>query len=193
MGKGGSRYGAGRPGWRIKAEDCVKIDVRGRHRWGGFEPGDYGTMHLRKGKTVRYRVDDDAGALTLTHDLAGSPMEQRVPLQRTALHYGGSRLWFTCPRCPRRVAILFLGADGFGCRQCSMVAYSSQSEDKVDRAWRRQSKIERRFGPGHTQPEGMQFRTYRRLKDQIAQCETRRLEVLAAFVDRTYTTTRKDS
>lgn len=184
MGKGGSRWGAGRPGWHVKAEACVKLDVRALQRMGGFEPGDYGTWYLRDRKAVHYRVDDDADALTLNHDLTGRTMEQRVPLTRTSCPYGGERPWFACPKCSRRVAMLFLGTEGFGCRKCSNIAYASQSEDKVDRAWRKQHKIERHLGPGHTQPEGMQFRTYSRMKGQIAQCETQRLEVLAAFVDR---------
>lgn len=184
MGTGGSRYGAGRPGWHVKAEDCLKIEVRDWLRIGGFEPDDYGTMFLRKGKAVRYRVDGDADMLTLNHDLTGRQIEQRVPVTRTPCNYGGTRLWFACPWCSRRLAILFLGSDGFGCHQCSKVAYASQSEDKMDRAWRKQRKIERRLGDHHERPEGMHFRTYLRLKGQIAQCETQRLEVLAAFVDR---------
>lgn len=193
MGKGGSRYGAGRPGWHIKAEECLKVNVRDWLRVGGFERDDCGTMYLGKGSAVRYRVDGDASTLTLEHVLTGRAMEQRVPLTSTPCHYGGARPWLACPQCSRRVAILFLGTEGFGCRQCSNVAYASQSEDKMDRAWRKQRKIERRLGAHHTQPEGMQFRTYLRLKGLIAQCETRRLEVLAAFVDRVRTTTRKDS
>ena len=194
MGKGGPRRGAGRPGWKIKAEDCLKISVRDWLRIGGFDADDYGTMYPRTGCAVRYRVDGDASSLTLAHELTGRAIEQRVPLQRTPLHYGGERPWFACPRCSRRAAIFFLGADGiFGCRRCSNVSYASQSEDSVDRAWRKQRKIERRLGADHTQPEGMQFRTYLRLKRLIAQCEMRRLEVLAAFVDRVRATTGKGS
>jgi hypothetical protein len=183
--KGGSRYGAGRPGWHVKAERCRSLDVREWQRTGGLYPGNYGTRYFEDRTCTRYCVEVDA--VTLNHDLTGRAMEQRVPLTRTPCHYGGERPWFACPRCSRRAAILFLGAGGFGCRLCSNVAYASQSEDKMDRAWRKQRKIECLLGIGHTRPEGMQFRTYSRLKGQLARCETRRLEVLAGFVDRSRT------
>jgi len=39
---------------------------------------------------------------------SGEAVHQRVPIERTRCHYGGMRPWFHCPRCQRRVAVLFL-------------------------------------------------------------------------------------
>lgn len=69
-----------------------------------------------------------------------------------------------CPFCGRRVANLFLRVPGFGCRCCSQVAYSSQSEDYIDRMRRHQYRLERRLGPNFTRPKGMHKATYERLK-----------------------------
>ena len=55
----------------------------------------------------------------------------------------------------------------------------------MDRAWRKQRKIERRLGVDHMRPVGMRHSTYSRLKGKLVQCEAQRLDVLAAFVDRT--------
>ena len=53
------------------------------------------------------------------------------------------------------MAVLYLrAATGFSCRKCAKVAYLSQSEDVIARAWRKQSKIERRLGIHRTRPEG---------------------------------------
>jgi hypothetical protein len=43
MGTGGSRYGAGRPGYKGKAEACMRLDVRMWARRGTLTPGYSGT------------------------------------------------------------------------------------------------------------------------------------------------------
>ena len=34
-------------------------------------------------------------------------VDQVIPFDHTRCHFGGFRLWFLCPRCRRRVAILY--------------------------------------------------------------------------------------
>lgn len=183
MSKGGSRYGAGRPGWHVKAEECRQIDVREWQRVGCFESGSDGTWYFTDRTTVHYRAEADV--FVLRHDFAGRPMEQQVPITRTACHYGGERPWFTCPRCARRVALLYLtSGDGFACRRCSTVAYASQREDAITRSWRRQSKIERQLGVHHARPEGMRQTRYTALLHQIVHCEEQRASALMAALKR---------
>lgn len=38
---------------------------------------------------------------------------------------------FAFPHCARRVAVLFLRANGFFCRHCNRVAYGSQSDNAL--------------------------------------------------------------
>jgi hypothetical protein len=37
----------------------------------------------------------------------GRSVEQRVPLLWTPCTFGGARPWFGCPRCAKRVAIVY--------------------------------------------------------------------------------------
>ena len=52
--------------------------------------------------------------------------ESRVPLTATPCYFGGQRLWCLCPRCNRRVAILFAFPD-FRCRECHRLSYASSN------------------------------------------------------------------
>jgi len=183
MGRGGWRYGAGRPGWHVKAEHCLSLDVRRLHR----------ERLLRSGASFAWRWHADgeslgsislrveSAALVLSYALNGEPMSQPVAILRTRCYYGGSRPWFACPRCTRRCAVLYLRA-GFECRKCSRVVYASQSDDAIGRAWRKQWRVERRLGDDWRRPKGMHRATYERLLAAIMECEERRDASLADFV-----------
>ena len=55
-----------------------------------------------------------------------------VDLASTACHYGGKRYWFLCPitidgkPCGKRVAVLYLGGNVFGCSGCYSLTYRSR-------------------------------------------------------------------
>jgi hypothetical protein len=85
----------------------------------------------------------------------GELMDQRVPILRTSCHFGGLRSWFGCPRCGGRVAMLYLRNRGFACRKCNRIAYGSQSDDAMGRAWRKQAKVERRLGDALRRSKGV--------------------------------------
>jgi hypothetical protein len=192
MSKGGQRWGAGRPGWKVKAEDCRSIDVRRWHRDGILRPGGAGEWAWWNGAgrtvaSVAYSVTADAVALRFAFgghaaDSGGRVTTQAVPILRTPCNCGGDRLWFACPHCTRRVAVLYLRpATGFACRNCAQVAYTSQSEDAMARAWRQQGKAERRLLAGMARPTGMHSTTHGRLLGKIIECQERRLAVLTAW------------
>ena len=62
------------------------------------------------------------------------PINQRVPITWTDLHFGGRRPWFICSvygqgqYCGRRVAVLYCLWDYFACRHCYELAYESQQD-----------------------------------------------------------------
>lgn len=181
MGRGGMRYGAGRPGHRAKAEQLQRVDIRAWHRGGylmagrsfswnwnrGGEPtGSIGVLvHGRESLTLQYMIGDDG------RQRDGS---QPIRLAHTACHYGNTRPWFVCPLCQRRAGLLFMRWGRFACRHCQRVAYSSQSDDGLDGMWRKQAKIERRLGKHWQRPKGMRQKTYDRLKAALWDCEMRR-------------------
>jgi endogenous inhibitor of DNA gyrase (YacG/DUF329 family) len=183
MGRGGMRWGAGRPGWHAKAEHCRSIDARRWAREGLLQSGYHGGWAWSDPETgdrlasIGYSVDADA--VTLIYSMGTIPMRQHVPLLATECNFGGCRRWFGCPQCGRRVAVLYLRQRGFACRRCNRVAYASQSGDEIDRTWRRQSKLERRLSEHWRRPKGMHSSTYDRIIQSIVECEERRN---AAFV-----------
>lgn len=186
MGKGGMRFGAGRPADKGKAEACQRIDVRLWAKRGTLRPGYSGTWSWTSSATgessgsISYSIEP--GAAVLRYSLNGEPRTQRVPLLSTRCHYGGARPWFACPHCAKRVAVLYLRRGGFYCRACARVAYYSQSEDVCGRLWRIQQKAEAKLGPNWTRPKGMHATTHDRLMSVILGCERRRDDELALFM-----------
>jgi hypothetical protein len=191
MGTGGMRFGAGRPGYRARAESLQRVDIRIWHRGGylaagrcfswcwnrGGEPaGSIGVRaHGRDALTLEYMVGNEGAR----HD--GS---QSIRLAHTPCGFGGSRPWFLCPVCQRRSGVLFLRGGRFACRVCQRVAYASQSGDQIDALWRKQAKIEERLGEHWRRPKGMRLRTYERLFSAVLNCEERRDAALAVALSR---------
>lgn len=178
MGTGGSRYGAGRPAWHVKAEHCRSIDARRWQREGILQPGRGGGWVWTDADTgerlASIGYSSEFGAVVLHYTLNDRPMRQRVPILATPCHFGGQRQWFACPHCARRAAVLFLRANGFFCRRCNRIVYGSQSDDEMGRAWRKQAKVERRLGEDLQRPKGMHHATYAKLMAVIIDCEERR-------------------
>lgn len=193
MTKGGARYGAGRPALRLKAEQLHRLDIRVMARGGllkstmpfswswnrGGEPSGNIAIHI-----------ESENALTLRYTFTGGEVArdvaERVSIARTRCPYGGSRPWFNCTRCPRRVAVLYLRQGVFACRHCQRVAYSSQSDDALDRMWRKQTKIEARLDDNWRRPKGMWQQTYRALICTLNDCELRRELAFEAFAIRCF-------
>jgi hypothetical protein len=182
------RWGAGRPGWHVKAEHCRRIDVRRWHRDGLLRPGVWSSWVWSDSKTGEQRASIGFSVsehhVELQYSISDTPQRQLVPLERTPCTFGGARPWFRCPACTRRVAVLFLRSNRFACRHCQRIAYASQSDDACGRAWRRQSKLEARLGDGWVRPKGMHHRTHERLVDGIFECERIREEALIAYAAR---------
>ena len=112
-------------------------------------------------------VTKERDAMTVTYsNRAGDyapwvPVYHSVDLVRTPCWYGGSRLWFACPQCGRRCAVLALAGVDLGCRVCLRLAYSSQRAP----LWkRRHYRLDRlgKVAPDWTRPRGMWHRTWAR-------------------------------
>ena len=186
MGRGGMRWGAGRPAHKGKAEALMRLDARDLARRGSLVNGCSGTWRWTvKGTgeetgSIGYRVED--GALVLSYSLSGEPKTQHVPILATPCNYGGARTWLACPNCRARVALLYLRRGGFYCRSCARVAYYSQSEDVSGRSWQVQRKAEAKLGEYWARPKGMHETTHQRLLAIIYECEEQRDIELARFM-----------
>lgn len=187
MVKGGWRYGAGRPGSTIKAEQALRLDVRQlaargllaggafTWRWSNSHTGESaGSIGVSVGPT----------SMRLTFSIDGDPRAQAVPILRTACNYGGTRPWLACPCCERRVAVIYLRGGRFLCRHCNRVTYLSQSEDALGRSWLKQRKLEARLGDNWQRPKGMHRATRARVLAAILKCEEQRELAVAAHLAR---------
>jgi hypothetical protein len=168
---GGS--GSGRR-WHTKAttSDYYKLDVRQWQRdgllaanrsfacqWWTVEV--YASMHLKPNRVV------------LSHAYRQGE-KWTVWLERTSCNYGGARVWFLCPGCGRRVAILY-GSGPFACRHCRQLAYESQRDSGWRRSINQAREARMKLGgsasltePLPEKPKGMHRRTYGRLYTRAA-------------------------
>ena len=199
MAKGGSRWGAGRPGYKVKGEQLQRIDVREFARRGMFtKDGSYTYSWIRNGQrsgsigiTV-YRQSAVTLDYTFTSDEQSRVVEELVNLIYTPCNFGGTRPWFGCPRCERQVAVLYMRAGRFACRHCQKVAYSSQAEDQIARLWRKQHRIEAKLGEHWQRPKGMRHRTHEMLLNRLEDVEQRREGAFCVTAMRLFGHTFKD-
>src|SRR5690348_17305993 len=99
MGRGGSRYGAGRPGWRRKCEHMRSLDLRRlrpkgflrpgssfgwRWNWDGEPCGNIGAATRQSGLRVMYSWGSEGER---------QPYDYEIPLERTPCRFGGERIW----------------------------------------------------------------------------------------------------
>ncbi|MGB5011765.1 MAG: hypothetical protein WBO88_16060 [Candidatus Dechloromonas phosphoritropha] len=154
----------------------LRLDVRLLQRKEWLMPGRLIDLNWSSNGTERgsIKMRTDADHVTLIYRSRSNgddwqQMEYPVRLAWTACNLGGKRAWFLCPKCGKRVAILFGGAV-FACRHCHKLNYQCQREASHDRASRRADRIRERLGwePGilngnGSKPKGMHWRTFERL------------------------------
>jgi hypothetical protein len=181
-------YGSGRPGsGRRTTGDMWKLDVRRLKREGLLTPGRCSTVSWSHNgqKAASISIIAHADRVTLKYRSRlqdGDKWEDKeypVALQWTACHLGGRRLWFLCPCCGRRVAVLW-GGRIYACRHCHRLSYPCQREAPHDRLLSRALKIRDRLGwkgDWGLKPKGMHQKTfdrlvreYRRLDEAAASC-----------------------
>jgi hypothetical protein len=173
--------GSGRPpSFPTTLDDLKAVDLRYLRRHGLLEPGRGGTLRWsragRETGSIGLRCSGDAVLLSYRvaswRDTQAEDVEERVPLVRTAQPFGGERLWFACPGCGRRCAVLY-GGRRFRCRLCVGVPYGSQREAAHERLLRRLQAIRARLGgneyaslamPFPEKPKRMRQATYARLR-----------------------------
>lgn len=158
--------------------EATPLDVRKIAREGLLVPGSsFSWRWLANGQKVAgisIRVESDQSMLLSFHKRGTDDVvEQRVQTQTSPCHLGGQRYWLTCPKCGKRVAVLYAPGHTFACRLCGGLTYATQKEDAGDRASTRVNKIRRRLGwttgilnDTGGKPKGMHWATYRQLKSQ---------------------------
>lgn len=172
--------GRGRTGWRPVGEHMLRLEVCFLHRKDWLRPGLSFTLSWSWGgePTASIGVFTNPDSIRLMYGTKdGEHVDELVDLDRTPCNYGGTRTWFLCPRCGRRVGVLFAGRR-FWCRHCHGIAYAVENEDKLSRVLRRSNKLRERVQaragtayPVLFKPKGMHQRTFDRIRWEIEAIE----------------------
>ena len=184
MAKGGARWGAGRPGYRVKGEHLMRLDIRAIHRRGLLWVGGTNTWSWSRGGehvgSVRFTVEIDS--IRLAYSVSGQDASQCIATNTTPCAYGGSRTWFSCPACCRRAALLYLRSGRFACRSCQGVSYASQSGSESDRVHARYHKLHAIIENG--KPKWQRWATFNRLEEQFEWADERANQMLWKVIQR---------
>ena len=94
---------------------------------------------------------------------------EQITVTATSCNYGGSRYWWHCPKCGRRVGVLYFN-QSYQCRHCIGANYSIQLQQPIDRLFKRVAVIRERLdwpqgianGKGE-RPRYMHHKTYQKL------------------------------
>ena len=185
--------------WDSKSttESQYRIDIRWLKKQGYLRPTNFGFLSWsccnKQTGYINYRMEADRMVLNYRYRFYGGEwkdVEQTVLFDRTLCNYGGYRTWFLCPRCYRRVAVLYGAGKYFYCRHCYNLTYASQQQRFGDRMMRKARNIRRQMDPDNTvfdlfpfKPKGMHWRTYNRLRQEAMRAETIGFGVMERTLD----------
>ena len=167
----------------------LPLDIRKIKREGCLTPGRWFSWQWSTCGNVRASIGaevlEDCLILKYTHNKTDA-VEQRISFAWTPCNYGGRRVWFICPYCGKRVAVLYSGGKYFACRGCCNLTYQSCNETTMDRKYRRANNLRERIGgkPGCFdrlpifKPKFMHQITWTRIKWEIMNIEDAGLRVL---------------
>lgn len=157
-------------------DETKRIDIRYMRKQGLLKPGYAGSLSWSsRGKpsgSIQFACQQDYLRLNYRYQANGdewTPVEEFICFDRTSCNYGGERLWFLCPCCNRRVALLCLYRARFLCRHCHKLPYSTQQESQMDRVISSKHKLGARIfedyenGEGWRKKKGMHQKTFDRL------------------------------
>jgi len=187
MPKGGWRAAAGRPTHRLKTQDFRSIDIRRFSRDGLLTSPWQGVWSWRDAQTgsvtAAISLRTSSKSIGLQYACDGRPVDAQITLERTACTYGGTRVWFNCPACTRRCAVLYLRMSRFQCRLCHDLRYQSQSEDALGRGQIALEKIEAKLDRYWKKPKGMHLSTRERLVSRIIEIEMMRDDLMSVAIE----------
>ena len=127
-------HGSGRWGTavtRMTLEGLPRLDVRVLARAGGLVPGTSATVTWGGAASITTEVPfDDPHVVILAYCIRTHPngrlsFNEQIPLLTTPCTFGGTRVWFACPGCGARCAVLYAFRGLFRCRACHDLAYAS--------------------------------------------------------------------
>jgi hypothetical protein len=170
---------------KTTTESQHRVDIRWFKKQGCLRAGKFGRLSWSQGDeptgSITFRVEQDQIVLNYRRSPHGGEwedVEEVVRFERTACNYGGYRMWFLCPNCWKRVAVLYGASKYFLCRHCYDLTYAIQQESRSGRLMEKARKIQQRLGGNGDmsnffpdKPKGMHWKTYQKLRDESEQAE----------------------
>jgi len=158
---------------RDVVEDYKSLDINWLNREGYLHPGRSSLISWTRGGkpsgSVNLAAHENRVALTYTYTCAGKSedVEQTVILDRTGCPYGGTRPWFLCPHCRRRVGKLYAAGKLFLCRHCYGLVYHSQQIVERDRLLNKSQAIRKRLAASLSYLGPNRFKTQRNALENV--------------------------
>lgn len=188
-------WGSGRSSGygKRKAEGALPVDIRKWNRQGLIFPGSYITSSWSTGGYIHSTINAVAYAdrLVLKYRYRKTEdVEQSIRFTWSRCNFGGERIWFLCPFCSRRCAVVYTYGKYFACRICGNLAYQTQNESYEDRLFSKANKLRKKIGakPGAAnplpifKPKWMHQKTWDRIRWQIMILEGRGFDIAARML-----------
>lgn len=178
-------------------DELIALDIRQLAREGhlGVERMSWGSWTRRDGMNITLHTHTRHDGLWVEwrtrarDESTWHAFNRLLTLECTAMHLGGERVWWHCPRCDKRVAILY-GRE-LACRHCWALTYRCRNETREDSASRQANKVRRKLGwpvgilnDVGGRPKGMHRKTYLRLLKEHARRSELALGYLGESLDR---------
>jgi hypothetical protein len=167
---------------KTKTEDSLPLDIRMLKRKGLIFPGGWISSKWSSRGNVYASITADVheDCLVLKYWYRKTEdVEQRIYFTWTPCNYGGQRIWFVCPYCCRRCAVIYSGGKYFACRKCCRLTYRTCNETPRDRIFTKAEKLREKIEaePGSLnplpwlKPKGMHQKTWDRIRHEIERLE----------------------
>ena len=172
---------------KVKTNKLFRIDIKDLRRASSLEPGASGQVWRSvqgvPNSFVLYEFKKDRVLFKYEHrppEKEAQLVIETIWLDHTVPYFGGKRIWFSCPQCCKRVAVLFRPDRRFRCRKCHKLSYPTQSWDEFNCSGQKAQKIRKRLGGSGalgedfpSRPKGMHFVTYCRLLQRSVDADRR--------------------
>ncbi len=119
--------------------------------------------------------NSNAQSIAVNYTYRSKPYQYSIQLTKTSCNYGNFRYWWLCPKCSKRVSVLYC-ASLYVCRHCIGANYGSQLQQPIDRIYSKLNALRERLdwqvGIIHgisERPKGMHHSTYDRLVNEYEQ------------------------
>ena len=170
---------------RITTASQHRVDIRWLRKQNLLQPGTSGPISWscngEETGRINFKIEGNNMILSYRYGsqgCEGESVEQVVHMTQTPCNYGGYRKWFLCPRCSKRVEILYGVEKHFLCRHCYSLTYDSSNASPLQRIYDKAIKLQKKLGgsgilvdPVPDRPKGQHRSTYNRIVDEILRLE----------------------